>query len=132
MPWAIAWIAACVWWFARPESISARAAVRMHWVWCLYRCLRSGHGQGWQATRPDSLHHGNALEKHFSRRKWSPTFCGLALSFTPLSWSASWLPLLWSLATRVPLKVDVIRDRSVLLAREADDGRIENVITSRS
>lgn len=32
----------------------------------------------------------------------------------------------WSLATRVPLKVDVIRDRSVL-AREADDGRIENV-----
>jgi cytochrome c oxidase accessory protein FixG len=32
----------------------------------------------------------------------------------------------WSLATRVPLKVDVIRDRSIL-AREADDGRIENV-----
>ena len=32
----------------------------------------------------------------------------------------------WSLATRVPLKVDVIRDRS-LLARESDDGRIENV-----
>lgn len=32
----------------------------------------------------------------------------------------------WSLATRVPLKVDVIRDRSIL-AREAEDGRIENV-----
>lgn len=32
----------------------------------------------------------------------------------------------WSLATRVPLKVDITRDRS-LLAREADDGRIENV-----
>lgn len=32
----------------------------------------------------------------------------------------------WSLANRVPLKVDVIRDRSIL-AREADDGRIENV-----
>lgn len=32
----------------------------------------------------------------------------------------------WSLATRVPLKVDVIRDRSIL-AREADDGRIENI-----
>ncbi|MDR0777778.1 MAG: cytochrome c oxidase accessory protein CcoG [Azonexus sp.] len=32
----------------------------------------------------------------------------------------------WSLATRVPLKVDVIRDRSTL-AREADDGQIENV-----
>lgn len=34
----------------------------------------------------------------------------------------------WSLATRIPLKVDVIRDRSTL-AREADDGRIENVYT---
>ena len=32
----------------------------------------------------------------------------------------------WSLATRIPLKVDVIRDRSIL-ARESDDGRIENV-----
>ncbi|NHC07189.1 cytochrome c oxidase accessory protein FixG [Azonexus fungiphilus] len=32
----------------------------------------------------------------------------------------------WSLATRVPLMVDVIRDRSVL-SREADDGSIENV-----
>lgn len=32
----------------------------------------------------------------------------------------------WSLAARVPLKVDVIRDRSIL-AREANDGRIENV-----
>lgn len=34
----------------------------------------------------------------------------------------------WFLATRIPLKVDVIRDRSTL-AREADDGRIENVYT---
>ncbi|HNP05620.1 MAG TPA: cytochrome c oxidase accessory protein CcoG, partial [Rhodocyclaceae bacterium] len=32
----------------------------------------------------------------------------------------------WSLATRIPLKVDVIRDRA-MLAREADDGRIENI-----
>lgn len=32
----------------------------------------------------------------------------------------------WSLVTRVPLKVDVIRDRS-LLARETDDNAIENV-----
>jgi cytochrome c oxidase accessory protein FixG len=32
----------------------------------------------------------------------------------------------WSLATRVPLKVDVIRDRAAL-AREAEDGSIENV-----
>lgn len=34
----------------------------------------------------------------------------------------------WSLATRVPLMVDVIRDRSIL-ARETDDGRIENIYT---
>ncbi len=32
----------------------------------------------------------------------------------------------WFLANRIPLKVDIIRDRSVL-AREAEDGRIENV-----
>jgi cytochrome c oxidase accessory protein FixG len=32
----------------------------------------------------------------------------------------------WFLAHRIPLKVDIIRDRSIL-AREADDGRIENV-----
>jgi len=32
----------------------------------------------------------------------------------------------WFLTTRIPLKVDIIRDRSTL-AREADDGRIENV-----
>jgi len=34
----------------------------------------------------------------------------------------------WFLANRIPLKVDIIRDRSTL-AREADDGRIENVYT---
>lgn len=34
--------------------------------------------------------------------------------------------LVWGVATRVPLKVDVIRDRSTL-AREADDGKIENI-----
>jgi cytochrome c oxidase accessory protein FixG len=32
----------------------------------------------------------------------------------------------WFLANRIPLKVDIIRDRSTL-AREADDGQIENV-----
>lgn len=36
----------------------------------------------------------------------------------------------WSLANRIPLKVDVIRDRGAL-AREADDGRTENVYTLR-
>ncbi|MDZ4314632.1 MAG: cytochrome c oxidase accessory protein CcoG [Azonexus sp.] len=35
---------------------------------------------------------------------------------------------IWFLAHRVPLKVDIIRDRSTL-SREADDGSIENVYT---
>ena len=34
----------------------------------------------------------------------------------------------WSMATRVPLKVDIMRDRATL-SREADDGRIENIYT---
>jgi cytochrome c oxidase accessory protein FixG len=34
----------------------------------------------------------------------------------------------WSMATRVPLKVDIMRDRA-MLSREADDGRIENIYT---
>lgn len=34
----------------------------------------------------------------------------------------------WSLSNRIPLKVDVLRDRSMLY-READDERIENVYT---
>jgi cytochrome c oxidase accessory protein FixG len=36
----------------------------------------------------------------------------------------------WSLATRIPLKVDILRDRSSLY-READNDRIENVFTLR-
>ncbi len=36
----------------------------------------------------------------------------------------------WSLAARVPLKVDILRDRSSLY-READDEKIENVFTLR-
>jgi len=37
----------------------------------------------------------------------------------------------WSLATRIPLKVDILRDRSTLY-READEGRIENAYTCAS
>lgn len=36
----------------------------------------------------------------------------------------------WALAHRLPLKVDVLRDRTIL-SREADDGRIENIYTLR-
>ena len=38
------------------------------------------------------------------------------------------LATIWNLTTRIPLKVDVLRDRSTLY-REGDDGRIENVFT---
>ncbi len=68
----------------------------------------------------------NALEKHYTRRE---IFSHLIRPRVLLYTSVLGLIVLasaWSLATRVPLKVDIIRDRSVL-AREADDGRIENV-----
>lgn len=68
----------------------------------------------------------NALEKHFSAKE----VVAHILRPRVLIYTAILLAIVaasvWSLATRVPLKVDVIRDRSTL-AREADDGRIENV-----
>lgn len=68
----------------------------------------------------------NALAKHLSPKE----VMGHILRPRVLLYSAILtgitLAAIWSLAVRIPLKVDVIRDRSVL-AREADDGRIENV-----
>ena len=68
----------------------------------------------------------NALAKHFTPKE----VVGHILRPRVLLYTAILVAIvaasIWSLATRVPLKVDVIRDRS-LLAREADDGRIENV-----
>lgn len=68
----------------------------------------------------------NALERHFTPKE----VLGHILRPRVILYAAILLIITfasaWSLATRVPLKVDVIRDRSIL-AREADDGRIENV-----
>lgn len=68
----------------------------------------------------------NALAKHFAPKE----IVGHVLRPRILLYAAILVGIVvasaWSLAVRVPLKVDVIRDRSVL-AREADDGRIENV-----
>ncbi|HLO62522.1 MAG TPA: cytochrome c oxidase accessory protein CcoG [Azonexus sp.] len=68
----------------------------------------------------------NALEKHFTPKE----VVGHILRPRVILYAAVLVAItvasIWSLATRVPLKVDVIRDRSIL-AREADDGRIENV-----
>lgn len=67
----------------------------------------------------------NAVKQRFSRREivrraLRPRTIIYALVFLTLSSATA-----WSLVTRVPLKVDVLRDRSSL-AREADDGSIEN------
>jgi len=69
-----------------------------------------------------------ALEKHYTKhdivahlmRPRTLLYGGILLLII--------LATVWSMATRVPLKVDIIRDRSVL-SREADDGRIENLYT---
>ena len=72
----------------------------------------------------------NALSQHLTRKEV------LAHILRPrvLLYSAILIGItiasIWSLAIRVPLKVDIIRDRSIL-AREADDGRIENVFNMK-
>jgi cytochrome c oxidase accessory protein FixG len=68
----------------------------------------------------------NAVTQHFTRRETVRR----ALRPRVLIYSAVLLSLVaataWSLATRVPLKADLSRDRAAL-AREVSDGAIENV-----
>lgn len=68
----------------------------------------------------------NALAKHYTKREMAAHL----LRPRTLLYSSILLAIVlgtaWSLARRVPLKVDVLRDRSSL-SREAEDGRIENV-----
>ena len=68
----------------------------------------------------------NAVRERFSRAD----ILKRALRPRILTYSAVFLTLVtataWSLATRVPLKADFARDRAAL-AREVDDGAIENV-----
>ena len=68
----------------------------------------------------------NALAKHFSPREVIAHILRPRIILYSVILLGIMLATAWSLAVRVPLKVDVIRDRSSL-AREADDGRIENV-----
>lgn len=68
----------------------------------------------------------NALEKHFNvaevlRHIMRPRIFLYSVILVLICLASA-----WSIATRVPLMVDVIRDRSTL-SREADDGAIENV-----
>jgi cytochrome c oxidase accessory protein FixG len=70
----------------------------------------------------------NALAKHYAPRD----IFGHLLRPRTLLYAFVLLAIVtataWSLSTRIPLKVDVLRDRSMLY-READDERIENVYT---
>ena len=70
----------------------------------------------------------NALAKHWSAKEVVGHIVRPRIIIYTTILVAITVAAAWSLATRIPLKVDVIRDRS-LLAREADDGRIENVYT---
>ncbi|HOL65631.1 MAG TPA: FixG Ig-like domain-containing protein, partial [Accumulibacter sp.] len=68
----------------------------------------------------------NALAKHYTFRE----MLSHLLRTRTLLYASILLVVIaatgWSLMHRIPLKVDVLRDRSVL-SREAEDGRIENV-----
>lgn len=68
----------------------------------------------------------NALAKHFSSKDVASHILRPRIIVYTVILVAITAAAAWSLATRVPLKVDVIRDRSTL-ARETDDGSIENI-----
>ncbi len=72
----------------------------------------------------------NALARHFSSKDVLQHVLRPRIILYTAILTAIIAASIWSLSTRVPLKVDVIRDRSVL-ARESDDGRIENVYNLR-
>lgn len=68
----------------------------------------------------------NALEKHWGPAEVMRHILRPRILLYTIILVLICIATAWSLATRVPLMVDVIRDRSVL-SREADDGMIENV-----
>jgi len=68
----------------------------------------------------------NALEKHFGAAEVVGHIMRPRIILYTVILILICAATAWSLATRVPLMVDVIRDRSTL-SREADDGSIENV-----
>jgi cytochrome c oxidase accessory protein FixG len=72
----------------------------------------------------------NALANHWSARQvWKRVARPRTLIYAGIL-TAIICAFLYSIATRVPLKMDVIRDRGTL-ARVVDDGVIENVYTLR-
>jgi cytochrome c oxidase accessory protein FixG len=70
----------------------------------------------------------SALEKHLTRKEILAHIVRPRILLYTVILTIIIALTAWFLAHRIPLKVDIIRDRSTL-AREADDGRIENVYT---
>ncbi|KXB30560.1 cytochrome c oxidase accessory protein CcoG [Dechloromonas denitrificans] len=68
----------------------------------------------------------NALEKHLTRQEIVAHIVRPRILLYTVILAIILGLTTWFLAHRIPLKVDIIRDRSTL-AREADDGNIENV-----
>lgn len=68
----------------------------------------------------------NALAKHFSSKDVIRHVLRPRIILYMVILTAIIAASVWSISTRIPLKVDVIRDRSIL-TRVSDDGRIENV-----
>ena len=72
----------------------------------------------------------NALAKHYTPKEMVAHVMRPRVLLYSAILGMIILATAWGLGTRIPLKVDVIRDRATL-AREADDGRIENIYTLR-
>ena len=68
----------------------------------------------------------NAISKHYAPRDILAHLMRPRTVLYALVLLAIILATTWSLGTRIPLKVDILRDRSTLY-RDADDGKIENV-----
>jgi polyferredoxin len=103
-----------------------RPAVRVHRLRRLRGRLRPGHGPHELSARIDPLHTQNGLANHWTTSQ----IIAHALRPRVLVYSsilaAVTIALFAHMLTRVPLKVDVIRDRGSL-GREVEDGMIENV-----
>jgi len=70
----------------------------------------------------------NAIAKHMSRKEMiAHVFRPRVLLYSTILLAIT-VAAAWTLVQRIPLRVDILRDRS-MLAREIDDGRIENVYT---
>ena len=98
-----------------------RAAVPVHRLRRLHRRLRPGDGQGRHAARPDPLFHHARGGAGSRARKCSGVRCGRGCSSTPRSCARHRACRVRGLYLRVPLKVDVIRDRAAI-AREVEGG----------